>query len=128
MSSMTERLDGAAITLSAACFVHCLILPIAATALPILGIFAEAEWVHWVFVALAIPTSLLSLRSGPSASRALLVARLLACVGLLGLLLGALGWPEHEWETGLTVAGGLTLATGHGINLWRKSRVHKAHL
>lgn len=105
-------LDGSAIGLSGLCLLHCLALPVAAGFAPLLGVWSEAEWVHLAFVALAAPIS----------AGALVLARprrpaaiALAATGL-GLLIAALFF--HEAETLMTVAGGLTLATGHLVN-WR---------
>lgn len=111
-------MDGAAVSLSGLCLAHCLALPVAAAALPFLGVVADAEWLHWTFVALAIPVSAMALARAP------VMLAVLAVIGLTGLLLGAAGWPSASWETGLTVAGGLVLAGVHIAN-WR--RVRKIH-
>ena len=42
--------DTVAIGLSGLCLAHCLALPIFASLLPIAGAWAEAAWVHWLFV------------------------------------------------------------------------------
>ncbi|MBX9617195.1 MAG: MerC domain-containing protein [Caulobacteraceae bacterium] len=114
-----QGLDGVAITLSGLCLVHCLALPVLAITLPFLGVFAEAEWVHWLFVALAVPASALALlASGGQRSWPLVLG---ATLGLGLLAAGAAGWPDHDLETVLTVSGGLVLATVHALN-WRRAR------
>lgn len=114
--------DGVAISLSGLCLAHCLALPVLAVTLPFLGVFAEAEWVHWLFVALAVPASTLALlASGSWRSWPLLAG---AILGLALMIAGAAGWPDHDLETLLTVAGGLALATVHALN-WRRAR--RAH-
>ncbi|MEQ1489463.1 MAG: MerC domain-containing protein, partial [Terricaulis sp.] len=55
---MQRALDATGLGLSALCLVHCLALPVAALSLPLAGQLAEAEWVHWLMVGLAAPTSL----------------------------------------------------------------------
>lgn len=105
-------LDGSAIGLSGLCLIHCLALPVAAGFAPLLGVWSEAEWVHMAFVALAAPLSVSALVLAKPRS---LTAIALAATGL-GLLVAALFF--HEAETLMTVAGGLTLATGHLVN-WR---------
>lgn len=105
-------LDGSAIGLSGLCLLHCLALPVAAGFAPLLGVWSEAEWVHMAFVALAAPLSVSALVLARPRS---LAAITLAATGL-GLLVAALFF--HEAETLMTVAGGLTLATGHLVN-WR---------
>jgi hypothetical protein len=114
--------DSLAISLSGLCLVHCLVLPMLALSLPFLGVFADAEWIHWLFVALAAPVSMLALAGGSSRrSWGLLTT---ALIGLGLLVAGAAGWPDHDWETGLTVAGGVVLASVHLINWRRRRHVH----
>lgn len=112
--------DFVAIGLSGLCLAHCLALPFAAGFLPMLGAWAEAEWVHWAFVAVAAPVSLWTLlRGGLSTSTVGL-----AILGLALLIVGAAGYPSHDWETGLTVSGGLALAGAHLINWRRNAHLH----
>jgi len=123
-SSLTSMLDASAIGLSTLCLVHCLLLPVAAALLPALAAAGEAEWVHGLFVAFALPLAGLALwrahRQRPLP--ALLV--LLALAGAAGLAAGALGWPVDALETPLTVAGSGLLASAHAWN-WRR-RPHPA--
>lgn len=115
-STVSRRFDRLAVVLSGACLVHCLLLPIAAAFLPLLSHAAKTEWVHWVFVALAVPTSFLALRHHGNGSLRIVLLRVAAKLGLLFLACGALGWPNHEAETLLTVIGGLILAGVHTAN------------
>ena len=108
--------DGMAVGLSTLCLVHCLALPLVASFLPLAGTWAEAEWVHWLFVAVAAPVSLWTLARPADRSPAILI---LAGLGLALLFLGAAGWPSHEAETPLTVTGSLLLAAAHVLN-WRR--------
>lgn len=111
--------DAVAISLSGLCLAHCLALPLAAAALPVLGLWAEAAWVHWAFVAVAVPASLWTLARPGHGGAARPGRLLLAFVGLGLLTAGAAGFPGHEAETPLTVAGGLVLASAHVLNLVR---------
>lgn len=111
--------DALALSLSGLCFIHCVILPPLAVALPLLGAFAEAEWIHWLFAALAAPLSAWTLTRPPRRSRSPL-ALSLAAAGVGVLLAGAAGWPKESLETALTVAGGLLLAAAHVLNLRRR--------
>jgi MerC mercury resistance protein len=122
--SKTGRWDGVAIALSSACLVHCLILPIAAAALPIFATAAEAEWVHWVFVAFAVPVSILALRHPARTSALTFALRAGAVVGLTLLVMGALGWPSHDLEAPITVAGGLILGGVHLLNFFKRRHSH----
>jgi hypothetical protein len=114
--------DGVAISASGLCLVHCLALPAASAALPILGVAADAEWVHWVFLAVAAPAAALAFREGVDAASWALRGLAVAGVGLL--LLGALGWPSHAWETAMTVAGGGILIGAHVWNFLRRRHRH----
>ena len=105
-------IDASAVTLSGLCIIHCLALPIMSAALPILGVWAEAEWVHRVFVLVAVPISgfaiLRSLNMHGGGAFAVQ-----AFVGLSLLVAGAFAEALHDYEAWLTVSGGLILAVAH---------------
>jgi len=127
MSSPPNRLfDISAISLSGLCLAHCLALPIAAAFLPALGAWSRAEWVHGLFVAIAAPLTgfaLWRVHLSHPLPGGLIV---LAMAGLALLLAGALHWPTFGWETPLTVAGSLCLASAHLWNWCRHQRLHAA--
>ena len=108
--------DAFAIGLSGLCLAHCLALPLLAGLLPLAGAWAEAEWIHWLFAAVAAPVSLWTLVRPTDRAAGVVV---LALAGLTLLFAGAAGFPAHDLETPLTVAGGLLLAAAHIIN-WRR--------
>lgn len=110
--------DAVAISLSGLCLVHCLALPVLVGFLPLLGAWAEAEWVHLAFVGLAVPVSIWTL-SRPPRDTLPRVAVVLAAVAFVVLIGAATGYPGEALETPLTVAGGLALAAAHIIN-WRR--------
>lgn len=83
--------------------------------MPLLTAWHEAEWVHWLFVALAAPMALWAF-ARPGAAW---LARLPGLAGLPLLVAGAAGFPDHDWEAPLTIAGALLLATGHTLNALR---------
>ena len=122
MASLAPRaaaIDGVAISLSGLCLIHCLVLPIASAMLPIAGSWAEIEWIHKAFVVAALPFSLLALTSGRTTG---LIGGLIAS-GFILLAAAAFAEPLHDYETGLTLFGGLLLASGHA---WRWGRAHSA--
>ena len=116
-------LDAWAVVLSTLCLIHCLALPLLAAALPLLGVWAHDEWVHIVFVAIALPLTGFALWRAHRCQPLPSALRALAALGLAGLLTGALGWPEETWETPLTVSGSLMLA---GAHVWNWAR-HCGH-
>lgn len=106
--------DFVAISLSGLCMAHCLALPLAAALLPITGVWAEAEWVHWAFALTAAPISLWTLTRRPRVA-----PLMLAVAGLCLLFSGAAGFPSHALETPITVTGSLFLVAAHVAN-WRR--------
>lgn len=109
------RRDSVACGLSAACAVHCLAPAILGSAAPLLSAWHDIPWMHWLFVALAVPMALWAF-ARPSAYW---LARLPGLAGLGLLVAGASGFPDHEWETPLTLAGALLLASAHLLNVFR---------
>ncbi|MEM1052107.1 MAG: MerC domain-containing protein [Pseudomonadota bacterium] len=108
---LTVKSDRAATALSALCILHCLALPLVASALPFLSIVAEAEWVHWLFAGLAIIIS----ASVPVRDIAARKLGFLAPAGLgiAFLLAGLFAENFGADETVLTVIGGLLVAFAH---------------
>jgi len=115
MKAAANWMDPAAIALSGLCLVHCLALPALSLALPLLGAWAQAEWVHLVVIALAAPLAVLALRA--RAARGYLV---LAMTGLGLMVVAATAPVSHLGELMLNSAGGLLLATAHALNLRRR--------
>lgn len=113
---MHRALDATAVGLSTLCIAHCLLLPLAAAALPLAGQFAEAEWVHWAIMALATPAAIVAIAPALAERPIPWAIPILAGLGLSALT-GALFAP-NQWEAVLSVAGGLVLASAHILN-WR---------
>lgn len=122
MKLSSALLDAGAVALSGLCLLHCLALPLLAAALPLLGVWAEADWVHALFVAVAAPMTGFALWRAHRQQRLPALAMVTAAAGLGLLLAGALGWPNHASETPMTVAGSLLLASTHVWNAWRRHR------
>ncbi len=118
--------DFAAISLSGLCLLHCLALPVLAAFLPLLAVWAEAEWVHAAFVAFALPLTGTALWRAHRQRPLPLGLIVLAVGGLTGLLLGALPWSAESLEVPLTVTGGLMLASAHLWNWKRRPHAHAA--
>lgn len=123
-SNHAALLDASAVALSSLCLVHCLALPLLAAALPLFGAWAEAEWVHLLFVAIAAPLTSFALWRAHRQQSLPAAAWMIATLGLALLLAGALEWPSHDSETPLTVAGSLLLAATH---VWNARRRHQRH-
>ena len=111
--------DRAAAGFSLACIVHCVALPALAVAAPLLGSVAEAEWVHWSFIVLAVASSMAVIARNKSARNA---AFLLPVTLGIGLIVGALFAENFEFEETLpTVLGGTLLASAHIYRLFKPS-------
>ena len=104
------NLDVIAMSLSGACIIHCLFLPVIISLLPLLEPWLAQEWVHQVMVILAMPVTGLALMN--IMQRQFLIS-LVMIVGLMLLLLGAFVEGLHDYETSLTVSGAIILASGH---------------
>lgn len=120
-NSKVAVIDGSAIVLSTLCLVHCLLLPILSATLPVAGVWAEAEWVHRLFVVAALPFALLALTS----KHVGYLAGGLIAFGFAILAAGAFVEALHDHEVTLTVVGALLLAAGHSLR-WLRS-YHESH-
>jgi hypothetical protein len=132
-----EALDNAGATASFLCAVHCALMPMAATVLPVIGLgFVAHEMVEWMLIGLSATLGIISLTLGFRAHRSLR-ALLVLGIGLGLLCMGRLTHPpvcsanhdhtahvshSHEQTHGrglsvtLLVLGGLTVAGAHLIN------------
>lgn len=113
--------DAAAVSLSGLCLAHCIALPVAAALLPSLASWTQAPWLHWAFVALALPTTAAALLR---TWRARTLSPAVAAAAIAGLALLALGASEafgEALEVPVTVAGSVVLASAHIAN-WRAHR------
>jgi len=114
-SLRSPRLDLFAIGLSTLCLIHCLALPILASALPFLAHFAENELAHKLLVLMAAPVSLSVVWMARSIrGSGLFVAAALVGLGLL--FLGAFVSAVSAYEEPITIAGAVLLACAHS---WR---------
>lgn len=109
--------DGSAVGLSSLCLAHCLALPVIAAALPSLGVLLHAEWVHVLFLVIALPVSVVALWRKPDSARDIAII-FLAVVGLALLAAGAfpVRWPHLDEQ--LTVMGSIALVAAHVWNRW----------
>ncbi len=119
MRDVQFNADAMAIALSAACLIHCLVLPLTLTLLPALavGFLADEQFHRWLLV-IIIPTSVLAIGMGCWKHRSAAVA-LTSLSGLAILLVGGLGGHEQFGETGeklLTTSGALIVAASHVMN------------
>jgi len=123
MSIRIEKgvLDKLGILASVACAVHCAVLPLVITVLPLIGLeFLANEWIEIGMICLAIGIGAWSLVGAYSSHKSFVPLTTL----LLGFALIGVGhfWIE-DWEPVLIPFGGLTIAAGHYIN-WKLHRLN----
>ena len=114
-------LDGLGTALSAACILHCVALPAIGIAAPVLAAAVEGEGVHKALTLVAVAVAAAAF-SRPRAAG----LRWLGGLGSLLLLAGAFAESLHDFETPLTVGGGLLLAAAHLLRLRRPHPVRHA--
>jgi hypothetical protein len=130
-------LDRAGTTASFLCAIHCALMPVAVTILPVFGLgFIAHEAVEWMLIGLSASLGIISLMMGYRAHRSY-HALLVLGMGVGLLCLGRLSHPpvctaNHDHATHIThshepahgrglsvtllVLGGLTVAGAHMIN------------
>lgn len=122
MQTKAYKYDISAITLSGLCLMHCLLLPVLISSLPLLSVLSEAEWVHKCLVLIAAPVSVMAFSKTHKIKRNLDVPLVFAFIGVATLLSAAFIEALHDMETALTVIGALMLASAH---IWRW-KLHEA--
>jgi hypothetical protein len=117
-STGVKTLDRVGATASLVCAIHCALMPLCITLLPLVGLaFLASEWVEWCLVGLSAVIGVTSLCLGYRRHRSPRALSLLAG----GLALIALGRMLERggiarWGVPILVAGGLLVATAHWIN------------
>jgi hypothetical protein len=112
--------DRLGITMSVVCLVHCLALPFAIAALPLVAAqWLQASGFHVAMAIALLPIALLAVLPGLRMHGRRSVAAAMAAG--LSLLSTAAFADEavlaHEWAVALTVAGGAILVAAHAVNL-----------
>ncbi|MDN5862058.1 MAG: MerC domain-containing protein [Salinisphaera sp.] len=118
MSALSRKLDGLAISCSAICLVHCLLLPVAVALLPLAGLEMSHASFHQLLLVVILPTSVLALGMGCRRHGLGHIAGF-GGVGLGLLIFAALAVDSlwgHTMERPITIAGGLFLALAHVQN------------
>lgn len=123
---LTERLDGAGMMASVLCAIHCALLPLVITLLPLWGLdFLGEEWLELGMIALALMLGSFSLglsffkhhrRSAP----------LYLLAGGFALIVGGHFLGQESLEPVLIPLGGFTIAAAHYVN-WRFSKCRVYH-
>ncbi len=118
-NAIPSWLDAGAVTLSCLCVLHCLALPVLAVSLPVFGAWADAEWMHKLFVLVAVGLSGWVISTNVAKPSGLIFASM-AIPGLAILIASAYAEALHDYEDMLTVVGAGVLALAHGLRLRRR--------
>ena len=114
------HLDIYAVGMCTLCLVHCIVLPLASTLLPLAGLMSEDELVHQLLVLLAAPATIWLVYKTALAKRNS-VFILMALSGLGLLLLAAFVEAVAKFEIPLTLLGATILGFSH-LQRWLRHR------
>jgi len=115
-TKLTAKLDNIGMTASTLCAIHCALVPIFITVLPLIGLgFLANPWFEWGMIILAFIIGVSSISSSYFRMHRRWLPLLLLSIGFTIIILGHIfitGWVE-----GIVVPlGGFTIATAHFIN------------
>ena len=115
-TKLTAKLDNIGMTASTLCAVHCALVPVFITVLPLIGLgFLANPLFEWGMITLAFIIGVSSISSSYFRMHRRLLPLLLLSIGFIIIILGHIfitGWVE-----GIVVPlGGFTIATAHFIN------------
>ena len=116
LQKTSSRLDNIGITASTLCAVHCALVPVLFTSLPLLGLgFLANAWVEWSMIILALMIGIYSIGLSYLRIHRQLQPLLLLAAGFTVIMLGHAfinGWAEAV----IVPLGGLLIATAHFVN------------
>ena len=126
VNNQNAHLDLYATGMCTLCLVHCIVLPLVGTLLPIAGLVSEDELVHKILVLLAAPATLwLVYKTVLQKQNTVFVY--LAISGLALLLIAAFVESLAQYEIPLTVVGATILGTAHLHRWLRFRRFRRSH-
>jgi len=113
---LTTRLDNIGMTASTLCAIHCAIVPLVFTSLPLVGLgFLANPWVEWSMIVLAFIIGVSSISLSYFSTHRKLLPLSLLVLGFLIIITGHIfitGWIEAI----IVPLGGLTIAGAHFVN------------
>lgn len=113
--------DAFGIATSVACAIHCALLPLFISSLPLFGYnIIDNSWFEYAMIALAFAVGTYSLYHGRKKHHHSWVPMIFFTLGIL-LLLGKIIW--HSWELWLLIPSVVCIITAHYLN-YRMCRVH----
>lgn len=121
ISKITQNLDRIGVTASTLCAVHCALVPIFITALPLLGLeFLANEWVEILMIIISAVLGTLSLSLSYRKQHHNFLPFIVLIVGFLLIAAGHFSG-LNQLEPVLIPIGGIIVAAAHVVN-WRLNR------
>ncbi len=112
----SSRLDGIGITASTICAIHCAVVPLLLTSLPLIGLgFLATPWVEWGMIVLALMIGGYSIGLSYLRSHRKALPLILLLAGFVIIMLGH-AILNNIAEAIIVPLGGLTIALAHYIN------------
>ena len=126
LSKTTQRLDRLGMTASTLCAIHCALVPIFLTTLPLLGLeFLSNEWVEVSMIIVSVILGTLSLSMSYRKQHRKLFPFIVLFSGFALIATGHFSGIE-SLEPILIPLGGFTVAAAHLVN-WRLNRACTHH-
>ena len=120
----SSRLDHIGMTASTLCAVHCAVVPVLITSLPLLGLsFLANPWVEWSMIILALFIGAFAIGASYFRAHHKRLPMLLLIIGFLIIITGHLfiiGWREAI----ILPIGGLLIAAAHFFNAKSCRQMH----
>ncbi|AYL94165.1 MerC domain-containing protein [Mucilaginibacter celer] len=112
---LSPRLDNIGITASTLCAIHCAVVPLIFTSLPLIGLgFLADAWVEWGMIVFALAIGVYSI--GLSYRTHHRILPLLMLITGFGLILAGHAFSVFVKEWLVVPAGGLLIASAHFVN------------
>jgi hypothetical protein len=112
----SPKLDSIGMTASTLCAIHCALVPMLITTLPLIGLgFLANPWVEWSMIILALIIGVSSIGLSYVRTHHRLLPLFMLITGFVVIILGhtlITGWPEAV----IVPCGGLIIATAHFVN------------
>ena len=116
LSKHDSKLDNIGMTASVLCAVHCAIVPLVITSLPLLGLgFLANPWIEWSMISLALVIGIWAIGLSYFRTHRRPLPLVLLIIGFLIIIAGHLY--ITSWREAIIVPiGGLLIATAHFFN------------
>lgn len=110
------RMDSVGITASVLCAIHCAVVPLVFTSLPLIGFgFLATPWVEWGMIVFALMIGAYSIGLSYLRTHRRMLPLILLLTGFIIIMLGHAFLSGHL-EGFIVPLGGLIIATAHFVN------------